>query len=145
MILAFIQFLIKIGPLTNVLEWFWHKGSLIWPLMTFQVILHFIKNVCLYNVDILEKFKKDQALNIKYIVEKDNFKILRWPYVTFEVILNFMKKLCLHIISIFIEIFIKISSYTNVIERKKLKSRNPVVPKFFLVRYRRTYVLKNKN
>ena len=29
------------------------------------------------NVDILEKFLKDWALNKKYIVEKDDFKVLR--------------------------------------------------------------------
>ena len=40
--------------------------------------------MCLYNVDILEKFKKDFALNKKYIVEKNDFEILRWPYVTFN-------------------------------------------------------------
>ena len=31
--------------------------------MTFEVILNFIKDVCLHNVDILEKILKDQALN----------------------------------------------------------------------------------
>ena len=43
--------------------------------MTFEVILHFMKNVCLYNVDVLEKFLKDQALNKKYIAKKDDFEI----------------------------------------------------------------------
>ena len=38
---AFIQIFIKISPLTNVLEWFWHKSGLIWPWMTFEVILHY--------------------------------------------------------------------------------------------------------
>ena len=33
----------------------------------------FYQKKCLYNVDILEKFKKDWALNKKYIVEKDGF------------------------------------------------------------------------
>ena len=43
-----------------------------------------MKNLCLYNADILEKFEKDWALNKKYIVEKDYFEILRWPFVTFN-------------------------------------------------------------
>ena len=33
--------------------------------------------MCLHNVDILEKFLKDQALNKKYISEKDDLEILR--------------------------------------------------------------------
>ena len=44
--------------------------------MTFEVILHFIKKLCIHNVDILEKFLKDQALNKKYIAEKVDFLIL---------------------------------------------------------------------
>ena len=51
--------------------------------MTFEVIL----NLHLHNVDILEKFLKDRALNKKYIAEKYFFGILRLPYVTSEVIL----------------------------------------------------------
>ena len=44
--------------------------------MTFKVILHFVKNLCLYNVDILKKyFFKNWALGKKYIVEKDNFEM----------------------------------------------------------------------
>ena len=35
-----------------------------------EVILHFMNNMCLYKVDILEKFIKDSALK-KYIAEKD--------------------------------------------------------------------------
>ena len=55
----------------------------------------------------------------------------------------------------FIESFNKIGSYMNVLERKKLKSRNHGIPerrnpgmtesRSFLVRYRRTYVLNNIN
>ena len=43
-----------------------------------------MKNMRLHNVDILEKFLKDQALNKKYIPEKDDFEILRCPYMTFN-------------------------------------------------------------
>ena len=32
------------------------------------------------------KILKDQALNKKYMAEKDDFEILRWPLMTFEVI-----------------------------------------------------------
>ena len=39
----------------------------------------------------------------------------------------------------FIDIFNKIGSQTNVLERKKLKSRNPESPSI-LMRYRRTYL-----
>ena len=60
MIFTFIQIFTKIGPYMNV-----------------HVILYFIKNLCLYNVDILEKFLKDWAKNKKYIADKDCFKILR--------------------------------------------------------------------
>ena len=52
--------------------------------MTFKDLLHFIKKLCLHNVDILENFLKDWALYKKYIVEKDDFEILRWPFVTFN-------------------------------------------------------------
>ena len=45
------------------------------PRMTFEVILYFMKKMCLYNVDILEKFLSDSALNKIYIAEKDNFEI----------------------------------------------------------------------
>ena len=40
---------------------------------TFEVILNLIKKLRLHNVDILEKSLKDQALNKKYIAEKDDF------------------------------------------------------------------------
>ena len=43
-----------------------------------------MKILCLHNVDILEKLLKDQALNKKYIAEKDDFESLRLPYVTFN-------------------------------------------------------------
>ena len=36
-----------------------------------------MKKLCLYDVDILEKFFKDYALNKKYIEEKDDFENLR--------------------------------------------------------------------
>ena len=51
-----------------------------WPLRS---KLHLMKNLLLHNVDILEKFLKDLALDKKYMAEKDDFEILRWPYVTF--------------------------------------------------------------
>ena len=38
---------------------------------------------------------------------------------------------------------VNIGSYKNVLERKKLKSRNYGVPEFFLVIYSKTYVLNN--
>ena len=51
----------------------WHKSGL----MTFEVILHLLKNLLLHNVDILEKFKKDYTLDKKNIAEKDDIAILR--------------------------------------------------------------------
>jgi hypothetical protein len=36
-----------------------------------------MKNLCLHNVDILEKFLKDWALIKNIIAEKDDFGILR--------------------------------------------------------------------
>ena len=45
--------------------------------MTFEVILHLMKKLCLHNVDILKKFLKDKALNKKYVAEKYDFEILR--------------------------------------------------------------------
>ena len=36
-----------------------------------------MKNLRFHNVDILEKFLKYQALNKKYITEKEDFEILR--------------------------------------------------------------------
>ena len=62
--------------------------------MTFEVILHLMKNLRLHYVDILEKFKNDWALNKKYIAET-----LRLPYVTFEVILYFINNVRLHNVS----------------------------------------------
>ena len=61
MISAFLQILIKIGPLTKVLYRFWHKSGLICPWMTFEVILQVMKNLGLNDVivDILENFLKD--------------------------------------------------------------------------------------
>ena len=52
------------------------KWSLSW--MNFEVIIHVIKNLSLHNVDILEKLLKDQALNKKYIAEKDDFEMTLW-------------------------------------------------------------------
>jgi hypothetical protein len=45
--------------------------------MTFEVILHFIKNLLLYST--VEILKKIEALNLnkKYIEEKDDIEILR--------------------------------------------------------------------
>ena len=45
--------------------------------MTFEVTLHLMENLCHQNVEILEEFLKDCALNKKYIAEKDDFEILR--------------------------------------------------------------------
>ena len=45
--------------------------------MTFDVILNFMKNLRLHNIDNLEKFLKDQALNKKNIAENDDFEILK--------------------------------------------------------------------
>ena len=57
--------------------------------MTFETILHFMKNMCLYNVNILEKVLKDWASNKKYIAENDDFRILKLHYMTFnEIILQ---------------------------------------------------------
>ena len=36
-----------------------------------------MKKLRLHYVDILKKFLKDQALNKKYVAEKDDFEILR--------------------------------------------------------------------
>ena len=46
--------------------------------MTFKVILYLMKNLRLYNVDILEN---DKAFNKNYIAEKNDSEILRSPYV----------------------------------------------------------------
>ena len=62
--------------------------------------------------------------------------------MTLEVILYFMKNLCLHNVSMHRH-FYQNQFITNMLERKKLKSRSHGVPEFFLVRYRRTKVLKN--
>ena len=43
-----------------------------------------MKKLCLYDGDFLKKFENDWPLNKKYMVEKDDFEILRWPYVTFN-------------------------------------------------------------
>ena len=42
--------------------------------MTFEIIIHLMKNLRLHNVDILEKFLEDKSLNKKYIAEKGDFK-----------------------------------------------------------------------
>ena len=44
--------------------------------MTFEVILEAMKNLCLDDADNFKKFLKEQALNKKYIAEKDYFEIL---------------------------------------------------------------------
>ena len=49
-----------------------------------EVILHFLKNLCLQNVDIHKKFYEDWAINKKCIAEKANFEILRLSFVTFN-------------------------------------------------------------
>ena len=41
-----------------MLENFCHKSGLLRPWMNFEGILHFMKNLCLHNVDIPEKFLK---------------------------------------------------------------------------------------
>ena len=42
------------------------------------VSLHFIKNLCPHDVDILKKYLKDWALNKKYITENDDLEIFRF-------------------------------------------------------------------
>ena len=61
----------------------WHKIGHTRPWLTFEVMLHFMKTLCLHNVDIREKIK-DSALNKLYIAKKEDFEILRSPYVTFD-------------------------------------------------------------
>ena len=53
--------------------------------MTYEVILHLMKNLRLHIVDILDK------LNKKYSAEKDDFEILIRPYVTFNNVNNHRK------------------------------------------------------
>jgi hypothetical protein len=62
-----------------VLELFWHKSGLVRLWMTFEAILHFIKTLCLYNVDILDLKKERFGVKrmIYNIAEKDGFEILR--------------------------------------------------------------------
>ena len=67
---------------------------LIWPLRS---KLHLMKNLLLHNVDILEKFLKDLALNKKYMAEKDD---LMWTFMTSKVILYVVKNLRHHNVSI---------------------------------------------
>ena len=46
--------------------------------MTFEVVLQVKKNLCLHDVDILEKFYKDYSLNVQIIYRrKDDFEISR--------------------------------------------------------------------
>ena len=123
--------------------------------MTFEVTHHLKKNLHLHNVYNLKVLKRIGVKQKKYIWEKDDFEILRRSYVTFNDIWGqtlFNKNLRLNNGSIH-RTFIKIGSSTNMLERKKLKSRSPGVTesrspgvsesRSFLVRYRRTYVLKN--
>ena len=42
---------------------------------TFEALLYFMTNLRLHNVDIHEKFLKDQALNKIYIEEKVDFEV----------------------------------------------------------------------
>jgi hypothetical protein len=44
--------------------------------MTFKVIIQFMRNLCLYNVDILEKFNR-LGVKKKNKAEKDYLEILR--------------------------------------------------------------------
>ena len=82
--------------------------------MTFEVILKFMKNLFLHNVDILEKLLKDWAVNKKYIAENDDFDILKLHFVTFNDLLVHTlfngKKMCLLNINIHNFFFIKIGS-----------------------------------
>ena len=48
--------------------------------MTFEVILNFMKKLCLHNFDIHEKFLKDSELNQKNIAEKDDFVNLKMTF-----------------------------------------------------------------
>ena len=47
-----------------------------WPLRSYFML----SKICVF----LEKFLKDWALNKKYIVEKEDFEILRWHFVPFN-------------------------------------------------------------
>ena len=101
--------------------------------MTFKVILNFIKILCLFNVDILDKFQKDWALNKKKIAKEYHCEFLRLPFITFmdllEVILQLMKNLRHYIVSIQ-RIFYQ-NFFINECARKKkakiLESRSPGV------------------
>ena len=63
--------------------------------------------------------------------------------MTSDVIPYSIKKLRLDKVSNYRFFFIKIDLKTDMLQRKKLKSRSPVLTEFrrILVRYRRTYVL----
>ena len=65
--------------------------------MTFDVMLYFMKNLCLHNLDILKTYLKDYSLNQKYIAEKDVFEILRWPFVTFNDLYLSLLNISIHI------------------------------------------------
>ena len=73
-----------------------------------------MKSLCLHNIDILEKFLKRLGFMQKYIVEKDDLKILRSPFVTFNVIFNFMKNLRLLNVSIHIIFFLSKSVHKRM-------------------------------
>ena len=73
----------------------------------------FNEKFCLQNVDILEKFLTDYALDKKYIAEKDDLEILRWPSVTLNDLWGhtlFDEKIYFFIVLAIIEVFIKIGS-----------------------------------
>ena len=75
-------------------------------------------------------------LNKKYIVEKDDFEILKWTFMTYnDFWFNLIKKNCVFILLVFIEILVKNGSETNVLERKKLKSLSHRSHGVFLVRF----------
>ena len=62
------------------------------------------------------------------------------PLMTSEVILNFIKKMRLYNVSIHIKYKFDQNWFINKYARKK-KAKSHGVPEFFLVRYRRTYIL----
>ena len=47
-----------------------HNSGLIKPWMTFEAILHFLKDLCVHNVDVFEKVLKDFGVKQKTACRK---------------------------------------------------------------------------
>ena len=110
--------------------------------MTFEVILHLLKNLRLHNVDILEKFKRFGVKQKIYYRKRWFLKFyyeLMWPLLTSEVILYFIQMYVFCCVSIPIN-FHK-NCFINECAKKK-KAQSFTVSEFF-GRYRRTCVLNN--